>query len=144
MRRGSLSPCYCSQATFKELKSNCALSSPCLQGTASFNNSCRNPFKPWCFICQWSPAHSPQHSAMLVLEQESTLQSTERKMGRARETGTSQSGQGGPLGPVARQGSTALPACCERGRALPLCLSTELIALGTNAAAFNAAWHKPL
>lgn len=93
MSRGSLSPCYCSQAMLKELKSKCALIPPCLEGTTSFNNPCRNPVKPWCLACQPSLARSPQHWAMLVLEQESTLQSTERKMGRVRETRRSQGKQ---------------------------------------------------
>lgn len=93
MSRGPLSPCYCSQAMLKELKGECALSLSYLQGTTSFNSPCTNLVKPWCLICHWSPAHSPQHSATLVLEQESTLQSTKRTVGRARETRTSQSGQ---------------------------------------------------
>lgn len=113
MSRGSLSPSYCSQATLKELKSKCALSPPCLHSTTSFNNPFRNSVKPWCLICPWSPAHSPQHSAMLVLEQESTLQSTNRKMGRARETRTSQ----------ARTNST--PSLLREGTSSPMCISAE-------------------
>lgn len=79
MNRRSPSPCCCSQATLKDLKSKCALSPLYLQGT-SFNNHRINPGKPWCLICQRSPACS----TMLVLEQESTLQSTKGKMGAAR------------------------------------------------------------